>query len=88
MRAYRTEQIVTDSHVLTVQLPPGTPTGPAQVIVLFADEPTAPRQIEAPPVAGFAGLADFARWLQTQPSTARSAVDIARQVDDERHAWD
>ena len=39
MRAYRTEQIVPESHLLTVQLPPGTPTGPAQIIVLF-DEPS------------------------------------------------
>lgn len=88
MRAYRTEQIVPESHLLTVQLPPGTPTGPAQVIVLFADEPLAPPPDEAAPVQGFAGLADFAQWLQTQPASARSAAEIERQIEDERNAWD
>ena len=95
MRAYRTEQIVTDSHVLTLQLPPGSPTGPAQVIVLFAEEPVeptathaAPPASDAHPAAGFAGLGDFAQWLQTQPVSARTAADIVRQVDDERQSWD
>jgi hypothetical protein len=28
------------------------------------------------------------RWLQTQPPTGRSTAEIARQIDDERGAWD
>lgn len=95
MRAYRTEQIVTDSHVLTLQLPPGSPTGPAQVIVLFAEEPAvaaaapaASPAVEGPPAVAFAGLADFAQWLQTQPVSARTAAEIVRQVEDERQSWD
>lgn len=87
MRAYQTNQIVSDSHLLTVQLPPGAPTGPAQVIVLFPDDLVSP--LGGPkPGAGFAGLADFARWLQAQPATVRGTADIERQIADEREAWD
>jgi len=89
MRAYRTEQIVPESHLLTLQLPPGTPTGPAQIIVLF-DESAGATAAEpgVPAIPAFAGLEDFMRWLQTQPPTGRSAAEIARQIDDERGAWD
>lgn len=88
MRAYRTEQIVPESHLLTLQLPPGTPTGPAQIIVLFDESAGAAAEPDASAGPAFAGLEDFMRWLQTQPPTGRSAAEIARQIDDERGAWD
>lgn len=88
MRAYRTDQIVPDSHLLTVQLPPGTPTGPAQVIVLFPDESSATVPNADGSSSGFANVAAFAQWLQTQPATARSTADIEQQIADERAAWD
>jgi hypothetical protein len=89
MRAYQTEQIVPESQTLTVQLPPGSPTGrTAQIIVLFADDPVEPAAGSDLPRAGFAGLADFAQWLQAQPAGTRSREDIERQIDDERRAWD
>ena len=88
MRAYRTEQIVPESHLLTLQLPPGTPTGPARIIVLFDEDAGAAAEPDAPAGQAFAGLEDFMRWLQTQPPTGRSAAEITRQIEDERGAWD
>jgi hypothetical protein len=91
MRSYTVRQVVPDSHLLTVQLPPGAPTGPAQVIVLFDSE--APQShpmpaVEAPSAQPTHGLADFMRWLDTQPATGRSAAEIQQQVDEERNVWD
>lgn len=87
MRAYQIQQIIPESHTLTMHLPPEVPAGPAQVIVLYP-EPSADHS--APPeaaVSGFATLADFAAWLQTQPATGRSREDIVREVEAERDAW-
>ncbi|WP_310461255.1 hypothetical protein [Sphaerotilus sp.] len=87
MRAYQIQQIIPESHTLTMHLPPEVPAGPAQVIVLYPEPTLATPSTEASS-SGFATVADFAAWLQTQPASERSREDIVRQIEAERDAWE
>lgn len=88
MRAYQIQQIIPASHTLTMHLPPEVPAGPAQVIVLYPEPSPGTLTPTEAAASGFATLADFAAWLQTQPASGRSREDIVRQVEAERDAWE
>jgi hypothetical protein len=86
MQAYQFERSVPPSHTITVELPPDAPTGPAQVIVLFPDaQAIHPLQR---PEGGFATLAEFTAWLETQPPTGRTRSEMDHDVLVERNSWD
>ncbi|MEX8503268.1 MAG: hypothetical protein AB3X41_09540 [Leptothrix ochracea] len=83
MRAYQTQQIISESHVLTVQLPDDAPLGLAQVIVLYpepARQETTPQQTQ--------DLSRFMEMLAALPPSGRSDLDIEQQIRAERDAWE
>ena len=83
MQAYQFRQTVPPSHEITLVLPPDAPVGEAQITVLFADQP----RIAAPAKPRFANIAEFIVWLETQPSSGRTAEDVDRQIREERDGW-
>jgi hypothetical protein len=84
MRAYQSRQVISETHILTVQLPADVPAGPAEVIVLYDDQ------------ADGAGdntntaqdLAAFFDLVKALPPSGRSREDIDRQIQAERDAWE
>jgi len=84
MQAYQFEQYVSASHRVSVELPKDAPTGSAKIIVLFPDPTTAPEKV----TPQFANMAEFHKWLMTQPSTGRSAEEIDQQIREERNSWE
>lgn len=86
MRAERLKAHVEDDHRLTLQLPPEVPTGDVDVIVLYSELPAAntqPISTNKPKT-----LEEFDAWLAEQPAIERSPEDIAREIAEERAAWD
>ena len=81
MRGYQTQQIIPESHVLTVQLPADA-VGLAQVIVLYPE----PTQGTVPPQTE--DLMRFMEMLAALPPSGRSDQDIEQQIRDERDAWE
>jgi hypothetical protein len=84
MHAYQFQQEVSDSHRVTIELPANSPVGTAQIIVLFPD----PAEPAAPPASRFANMAEFARWLQTQPPTGRTEEEVEQHLREERDSWE
>jgi hypothetical protein len=89
MRAYQTQQTISASHTLTLQLPPEVPVGLAQVIVLYPDVPsTEPTPAVGTTAAGANDLGAFLAMLDALPPSGRSAEEIEQQILDERNAWE
>lgn len=84
MQAYQFEQYVSPSHRVSVELPESAPTGSARIIVLFPDQAATPEA----PKPRFANMAEFHKWLITQPPTGRTAEEIDQQIREERDSWD
>lgn len=84
MYAYQFQQDVSDTHRVTIDLPPDAPTGKAQIIVLFPDETPQPEPNASDPTR----MARFVAWLQTQPPTGRSAEEIEQHIRQERESWE
>jgi hypothetical protein len=84
MQAYQFEQYVSPSHRISVELPADAPVGSARIIVLFPDQ-VAPVETPEPQ---FANMAEFHKWLITQPPTGRTAAEIDQQIREERDSWE
>ena len=69
-------------HELHLRLPPDTPTGEAEVIVLVT--PSAPPSAQRPTMS----LREFFRRLDAQPRPRLPAEEVDRWVDEVRNAWD
>lgn len=84
MQAYQFEQFVSPSHRISVELPADAPVGSAKIIVLFPDQVAS---VEVPKPQ-FSNMAEFHKWLVTQPPTGRSVEEIDQQILDERNSWE
>lgn len=84
MHAYQFQQDIPATHRVTIDLPPGSPIGKAQIIVLFPDE----AQGSEPQAPVPTSMASFAAWLQTQPPTGRSAEEVEQHIRRERDSWE
>lgn len=84
MQAYQFEQYVSPLHPVSVDLPADAPAGSATIIVLFPDQVT---PVEAPKPR-FANMAEFHKWLITQPPTGRTVEEIDQQIREERDSWE
>lgn len=76
--------VVDLSHQLHLQLPPDTPAGDAEVIVIVT--PATPAETSAAPPA--VSLREFFARLGANPRPRLSAEEVDRWIDDERNAWD
>jgi hypothetical protein len=83
MQAYQFEQYVSPSHRVSVELPENAPTGSAKIIVLFPDQVATPEASKP----RFANMAEFHKWLITQPPTGRTVEEIDQQIREERDSW-
>ena len=84
MQAYQFEQYVSQSHRISVELPADAPVGSARIIVLFPDQ-VAPVETPKP---RFTNMAEFHKWLITQPPTGRTVREIDQQILEERNSWE
>ncbi len=84
MHAYQFHQMVSESHQITIDLPPHAPSGTAQIIVMFPDAEEGLHQTKAKPT----NLAQYTAWLEAHPRKGRSAEEIDRYIREERDSWE
>ena len=83
LHTIKLKAVVDKSQQLHLQLPPDTPVGEAEVIVLVT--PAAPDANAAP----MASLREFFAELDARPQThPRSREEIEAQIAEERASWD
>jgi hypothetical protein len=76
------EAVVDQHHQLHLQLPPDTPVGDAELIVLVT--PTAPATSTAP----MASLLAFFAELDADGRPRLSAEEVDRWIEEERNDWE
>ncbi len=76
--ALRIEAVIPEDRRLVVNLPPDTPVGAAEIIILSTAD-----QIQSNGPAILRSLDEH-----SQPYEVRSAEEIDRQIEEERAAWD
>ncbi len=83
LHTVKLKAVVDQSRQLHLQLPPDTPVGEAEVIVLIT--PGTP----APTAAPMTSLREFFAELDARPQRHRlSAAEIETQIAHERASWD
>ena len=80
MRADRLKALIEPNQPLVLKLPPNAPPGAVDVILLYANESTAPEP--------FPTLAEFNTWLRQQPPSGRTREEIDQALAAERDAWE
>lgn len=88
MHAIKLKAMIDSTHRLQIDLPPGTPEGEAEVIVLL---PAAlPSGAQGPrSTAPMVALRAFLHELDSRPlAQPRSAAEIEAQIADNRAGWD
>lgn len=79
MYAIKLNTQIREQKQITLDLPPDTPSGKAEVVVLIEpDEATA-----APAMS----LREFSAWIKQQPPSGRSREEIDAQIAEERDSW-
>ena len=83
LHTVKLKAVVDKSRQLHLQLPPDTPAGEAEVIVLVT--PATPAASAAP----MASLREFFAELDARPQThPRSGEEVEAQIAEERASWD
>lgn len=82
LHTVKLKAVVDESQQLHLQLPPDTPPGEAEVIVMVT--PAAPAANAAP----MASLREFFAKLDADPRPRLSAEEVERWIEEERNAWD
>lgn len=82
LHTVRLKAVVDQSQQLHLQLPPDTPAGEAEVIVLVT--PATPAANAVP----MASLREFFAELDAGPRPRLSAEEVDRWIEEERNAWD
>ena len=77
MNAVKREVVIGKDRRIVIDLPPDTPEGPAEVIVLVH---------EPPPTSARALLEDADEWRARSPYR-RSKEEIDRYLEEERASW-
>lgn len=80
MRTDHLKARVEPNKPLILELPPDAPPGEVDVILLYANEATAPES--------FASMAEYNAWLKQQPPSGRCREEIDRELAAERDAWE
>lgn len=91
MHAIKLKTVIDRTHRLQIDLPPDTPEGEAEVIVLLASglSPAGGPQPADVTVAPMDSLRAFLRDLDSRPlAQPRSAAEIEAQIADTRAGWD
>ena len=82
LHTVKLKAVVDQSQQLHLQLPPDTPAGEAEVIVMVT--PAAPAANPAP----MASLLAFFAKLDADGRPRLSAEEVDRWIEEERNAWD
>ena len=92
MHAIKLKTVIDRTHRLQIDLPPDTPEGEAEVIVLLAAPvlaPTGSPQEAAVAVAPMDSLRAFLHDLDSRPLVQpRSVAEIEAQIAETRASWD
>ena len=82
LHTVKLKAVIDQSRQLHLQLPPDTPNGEAEVIVLVTPDTLA---ASAAPIAS---LREFFAKLDADPRPRLSAEEVDRWIEEERNAWD
>ena len=92
MHAIKIKTVIDRTHRLQIDLPPGTPEGEAEVIVLLAAPGLAPAggpQAAAVAVAPMDSFRAFLHDLDSRPlAQPRGAAEVEAQIAETRASWD
>ena len=82
LHTVKLKAVIDQSQQLHLQLPPDTPNGEAEVIVMVTPDTLAGS------AAPKASLAEFFAKLDADPRPRLSAEEVDRWIEEERNAWD
>lgn len=86
LHTIKLKAVIDQSQQLHLQLPPDTPAGDAEVIVMVT--PTTVAANISANVAPRASLLEFFAQLDADPRPRLSAEEVDRWIEEERNAWD
>ena len=82
LHTVKLKAVIDQSRQLHLQLPPDTPNGQAEVIVMVTPDTLAAS------AAPMASLREFFAKLDADPRPRLSAEEVDRWIEEERNAWD